>query len=63
MTKIYLSRGHDPRVNLAYEEVLTKEAQEDDIILYLWQNDNTIVIGRNQNPHRECDCPGAGDDA
>lgn len=55
MTKIYLSRGHDPRVNLAYEEMLTKEAQEDDIILYLWQNDNTIVIGRNQNPHRECD--------
>ena len=53
--KIYISRGHDPRVNLAYEEVLTKEAEEDEVILYLWQNDNTIVIGRNQNPHRECD--------
>lgn len=60
--KIYLSRGHDPRVNLAYEEVLVKEAKEDEVILYLWQNQNTIVIGRNQNPHRECDLKKIEDD-
>jgi lipoate-protein ligase A len=54
-TKTFLSSGHDPRVNLALEEMLTRQCEKEEYILYLWQNDNTIVIGRNQNPHRECD--------
>jgi lipoate---protein ligase len=54
--KIIQSTSVNPWVNLAIEEQLLNDVKADEVILYLWQNDNTVVIGRNQNPWKECDC-------
>ena len=52
----YISNSLDPYKNLAIEKYLLDFASDDCFILYLWQNQNTVVIGKNQNPWAECDC-------
>lgn len=42
----------DPYFNLAAEEYLFMR-KDPETIFRLWQNDNTIVIGKNQNPYSE----------
>ncbi len=53
--RIYLSKVYEASFNLALEKFLFETCQEDDFIFYLWQNESTIVIGRHQNPYKECD--------
>lgn len=52
--KLVKSTSYDPWYNLAIEEHLFNKVKDSEVIFYLWQNDNTVVIGRNQNPWREC---------
>lgn len=52
--QIYISGSFDPYENLARELYLTEDAEPGVITLYLWQNEKTVVIGRNQNAWREC---------
>ena len=49
-----VSTTTNPFVNLATEKCLIESVSADEVVLFLWQNHNTIVIGRNQNPWKEC---------
>ncbi|MEG2177108.1 MAG: lipoate--protein ligase, partial [Oscillibacter sp.] len=44
--------SQSPTYNLAFEEFVLQNRREGDYLL-LWQNDNTIVIGQNQNAEAE----------
>lgn len=48
-TLVYISPCTEPAANIATEEYITMHTGRNECVLYLWQNANTIVIGRNQN--------------
>lgn len=53
MSVTYLETGsQNPYYNLAFEEFVLTRRLEGDYLL-LWQNDNTIVVGQNQNTEAE----------
>lgn len=57
--RVIISDTFDPWFNIATEDwifrdMLSPEELADSQILFLWRNDNTVVIGRFQNPWTEC---------
>lgn len=44
----------DVFVNQGVEYALFDRVQDNELILYLWANDNVVVIGRNQDAYAEC---------
>jgi len=54
--KCYIVNGDNNSVyyNLAIEQTMAESLEKDSAVLFLWQNSKTVVIGRHQNPYREC---------
>lgn len=50
----HIATRTDPYENLAAEHLLMDAIAPHEQIMFLWQNTNTIVIGRNQDALREC---------
>lgn len=53
-TRILLSDSTDPWFNLAVEDTIFRSMSAEQRVLFLWRNADTVVIGRAQNPWREC---------
>ncbi len=51
---IYISNTNDIHFNLATEEYLFEHSNIKSPTLFLWRNTNCIVMGRHQNPWKEC---------
>lgn len=52
--RVLHTEGNDIHFNLAIEEYLFENVNIDRPTLFLWRNSPTIVIGKHQNPWKEC---------
>lgn len=51
--RVYLSESSDVYYNIATEKYLFDTVKPDEMLVFLWSNDNTVVIGKNQNAFAE----------
>jgi len=51
--KTIINHSRNPRFNLALEEYVLKYLDTDEDFVLLWQNENSVIIGRNQNTVEE----------
>ena len=49
-----ISTQYNPFLNRAVEAYLVEHQDEETVTMYLWKNQQTVVIGYNQNPYSEC---------
>lgn len=52
--RLLISESFDPWFNLAVEETIFRQMPADQRVMFLWRNADTVVIGRAQNPWKEC---------
>ena len=52
--QVVISNQYNPFLNRAVEQYLTDHQEEGTVTMYLWKNQQTVVIGYNQNPYSEC---------
>ena len=52
--KVIRAEGLYPHRNQAIERYLLETCKKGEMILYLWANDKTVFIGKNQNVYTEC---------
>ena len=45
--------SNDPHFNLAFEEYVFSNICSDDMILLLWQNEPSVIVGKHQNTIEE----------
>lgn len=53
----YISTATDPYLNLSIEHYLLQNSPADTVVLFLYVNRPSIIIGRNQNPWYEVNLP------
>jgi len=51
----YVSTSPDGWQNLAMDEWFLDHLEPEDMVLYFYINKNAVIIGKNQNPWKECD--------
>lgn len=51
----YVSPSRDGWQNLAADEWFLDHLGPEDMLLYFYINENAVIIGKNQNPWKECD--------
>jgi lipoate-protein ligase A len=54
--KIVRATSHDSWYDMAVEEYLFNHLAKDEVILYLWRVEATVMIGKYQNAWKECWC-------
>ncbi len=52
---VWISDSTDALVNMARDEWMLDRVKEEELILHIYQNENAVIIGKNQNPWVECD--------
>jgi lipoate-protein ligase A len=54
---ILIQESKDVLLNLATEEYLYEHSVITNPVLFLWQNQKCVIIGKHQNPWKECNVP------
>lgn len=57
MLRVLETKSTDVYYNQALEKILFDQAKKGEVILYLWRNDNAVVIGKNQDLFAEINVP------